>query len=83
LEALEGTTQQNDPQPEEPACTDNVPGVRHAEDPLPLEIDSLRALPSEVLERPGLIERVRELAERHSPTPPPCPTRTELLRLLA
>ncbi len=47
-----------------------------------LEIASVLALPSEVLARPGIVNRIIELAASHEPVTPPGPTRAELVRLL-
>jgi 2-polyprenyl-6-methoxyphenol hydroxylase-like FAD-dependent oxidoreductase len=47
-----------------------------------MEIVGCLALPQDVLTRPGLAERVLELAANHEAPPPPGPTRDELLRLL-
>jgi hypothetical protein len=48
-----------------------------------IEIRSLLALPQEVLARPGVIDRVREVATTREAVAPPCPSRDELLRMLA
>ena len=48
-----------------------------------VEMTSLLALPSEVMARPGLVDRVLELAGRHRPPVPPGPSRMETLRILA
>jgi 2-polyprenyl-6-methoxyphenol hydroxylase-like FAD-dependent oxidoreductase len=48
-----------------------------------LEIASLLALPQAVLARPGLAGRILEVAGSHQPSPPPGPSRADLLRLLA
>jgi hypothetical protein len=47
-----------------------------------LEITSVLALPSEVLARPGIANRIIELAANHEPVTPTGPTRADLLRLL-
>ncbi len=47
-----------------------------------LEITSLLALPQEVLSRPGLAERILEVAELQAPAQPSGPSRQELLRML-
>jgi len=47
------------------------------------EIGGCLTLPSVVFKRPGFADRVLEVAARHQITPPPGPTREELLRLLA
>jgi 2-polyprenyl-6-methoxyphenol hydroxylase-like FAD-dependent oxidoreductase len=48
-----------------------------------LEITGCLTLPEEVFARPGLVDRVVELAEANPAQPPPGPTRDDLLRLLA
>jgi hypothetical protein len=48
-----------------------------------MEIGGCLALPSVVFKRPGLADRVLEVAARHEIAPPPGPTREELLRLIA
>jgi flavin-dependent dehydrogenase len=48
-----------------------------------IEITSLLALPKEVLARPGIIERIREVAGAHEDSGPPGPARDQLLRILA
>jgi 2-polyprenyl-6-methoxyphenol hydroxylase-like FAD-dependent oxidoreductase len=48
-----------------------------------LEIVSLLALPEEVFARPGVVDRVMELADVHPPVQPPCPSRAELVSMLA
>jgi flavin-dependent dehydrogenase len=48
-----------------------------------LEINSLLALPQEVLARPGLAEQITATAGAHAAVDPPGPSRTELLRMLA
>ncbi|MBV9328984.1 MAG: FAD-dependent monooxygenase [Chloroflexi bacterium] len=47
-----------------------------------LEITSLLALPREVFSRPGIVDRIMELADIHPPAEPPCPTREELVTML-
>jgi 2-polyprenyl-6-methoxyphenol hydroxylase-like FAD-dependent oxidoreductase len=47
-----------------------------------VDIASLLARPEEVLERPGLLERVIELSQASTPEPLPGPTRAELLDLI-
>lgn len=48
-----------------------------------LEIVSLLALPQEVMARPGMAQRIREIAATHTASTPPCPPRKELLRMMA
>ncbi len=48
-----------------------------------IEIFSLLALPEEVLARPGLLDRITEVAAAHEPVAPPGPSREELLRIMA
>jgi hypothetical protein len=48
-----------------------------------MEITGGLALPQEVLTRPGLVERARELAEGRSMPPSPRPTRDQLLTMLS
>jgi 2-polyprenyl-6-methoxyphenol hydroxylase-like FAD-dependent oxidoreductase len=48
-----------------------------------LEIVGCHTLPSEVFARPGMVERVVELAEEHPPVVWPAPSREELLQLVA
>jgi len=48
-----------------------------------IEINSMLALPSEVLARPGLVERIMHVASTHDAIVPPSPSRNELLRMLA
>ena len=48
-----------------------------------VEMRSLLALPQEVMARPGLVDRIRELAGAHEAVTPPGPSRAELLRMLA
>jgi 2-polyprenyl-6-methoxyphenol hydroxylase-like FAD-dependent oxidoreductase len=48
-----------------------------------LELIFVLALPQEIMARPGLAERVRQLAEGRPPTLPPGPSRAELLRMLS
>jgi 2-polyprenyl-6-methoxyphenol hydroxylase-like FAD-dependent oxidoreductase len=48
-----------------------------------LELVYVLALPQEIMARPGLAERVRELADGHPLGPPPGPARAELLRMLS
>jgi hypothetical protein len=47
------------------------------------EIVSLLALPQEVMARPGVIDRIMEVAGTHEAVTPPSPSRDELLRMLA
>ncbi len=48
-----------------------------------LEINSLLALPEDVLARPGLADRIVEVAGTHQPPVPRGPSREEVLRMLA
>lgn len=48
-----------------------------------LEMTGCLALPQEVFARPGVVDKIVELAEAHPPSPIPGPTREELLRLVA
>jgi 2-polyprenyl-6-methoxyphenol hydroxylase-like FAD-dependent oxidoreductase len=48
-----------------------------------LEITGCLTLPEEVFARPGIVDKVVELAEANPPQPMPGPTREELLRLVA
>ena len=48
-----------------------------------VEMRSLLALPQEVMARPGLVDRIKELAGAHEAVVPPEPSRAELLRMLA
>jgi len=48
-----------------------------------LEVAALLALPQEVLARPGMVDRIMEVAGSHEPVMPPGPTREELLHMLA
>jgi len=48
-----------------------------------LEMTALLALPRDVLARPGVVDRIMELADIHPPVAPPGPSRDELLRLAA
>jgi 2-polyprenyl-6-methoxyphenol hydroxylase-like FAD-dependent oxidoreductase len=48
-----------------------------------MEIIGLLTHPQEVFARPGLIDRVMELADVHAPVEPQGPSRPELLRMLA
>jgi 2-polyprenyl-6-methoxyphenol hydroxylase-like FAD-dependent oxidoreductase len=48
-----------------------------------VDIGSLLARPAEVIERPGLLDRVIELSQATTPEPPPGPSRAELLELIA
>jgi 2-polyprenyl-6-methoxyphenol hydroxylase-like FAD-dependent oxidoreductase len=74
--------------PEAPAAKASaalVVAMRHDADVFRgfMDITSCLALPQEVLARPGLAERVSELAAAHDPPPPPGPDREQLLALLA
>jgi 2-polyprenyl-6-methoxyphenol hydroxylase-like FAD-dependent oxidoreductase len=48
-----------------------------------VEMRSLLALPQEVMARPGLVDRIKEVASNHEAIIPPGPSREELLRMLA
>ena len=48
-----------------------------------LEIASVQALPQEVMARPGVVDRILEVASTHEVVTPPGPSREELLRMLA
>jgi flavin-dependent dehydrogenase len=48
-----------------------------------VDIRALLTLPQELLARPGLAERIVEVAGTHEPRVPPAPSREELLRMLA
>jgi hypothetical protein len=48
-----------------------------------LEMRSLLALPQEVMARPGMVDRILEVASTHEVVIPPAPSREELLRMLA
>jgi flavin-dependent dehydrogenase len=48
-----------------------------------VEIRSLLALPQEVMARPGLVDRIVEVAGTHEAVTPPGPSRQELLHMLA
>ena len=48
-----------------------------------LEIVSLLRLPQELMARPGIIDRIMEVARTREAVPPPGPSRGELLRILA
>ena len=47
------------------------------------EIRSLLALPQEVMARPGVVDRIMEVASIHEAVVPPGPSRAELLHMLA
>lgn len=48
-----------------------------------IEVYSLLALPGEVLARPGITDRIRRVAQAHEATQLPCPSRQQLLHILA
>jgi hypothetical protein len=48
-----------------------------------LEIIGCLALPAEVFSRPGLVERVLQVASEHEPAPVPGPDRERLMRLVS
>jgi hypothetical protein len=45
------------------------------------EMRTMLALPQEVMARPGLVDRIREIADAHEAPTPPGPSREELLRM--
>jgi hypothetical protein len=47
------------------------------------EFRSLLALPQEVMARPGVVDRIMEVADAHEAFMPPGPSREELLHVLA
>jgi flavin-dependent dehydrogenase len=47
------------------------------------EMRSMLALPQEVMARPGMVDRIMEVAGTHEAVNPPGPSRPELLRMLA
>jgi hypothetical protein len=47
------------------------------------EMRSLLALPQEVMARPGVVDRIMEVAGAHEAVMPPGPSREELFRMLA
>lgn len=47
------------------------------------EIRSVLTLPQEVMARPGLVDRIMEVADSHEPVTPPGPSREQLLHMLA
>jgi len=47
------------------------------------EMRSLLALPQEVMARPGVVDRIMEVAGTHEAVIPPGPSREELLHMLA
>jgi 2-polyprenyl-6-methoxyphenol hydroxylase-like FAD-dependent oxidoreductase len=48
-----------------------------------VEMRSLLALPSQVMARPGMVDRIMEVADTHEAVIPPGPSREELLHMLA
>jgi hypothetical protein len=48
-----------------------------------VEMRSLLALPQEVMARPGLVDRIMEVASTHEAVEPSGPSRDELLHMLA
>jgi hypothetical protein len=48
-----------------------------------VEMRSLLALPQEVMARPGMVDRILEVAGTHEAVVPPGPSRQELLQMLA
>ena len=47
-----------------------------------LEIATVQALPQEVMRRPGVVDRIMEVASTHEVVVPPAPSRQQLLRML-
>jgi hypothetical protein len=47
------------------------------------EIRSMLTLPQEVMARPGVVDRIMEVASAHEAVAPPGPSRQELLHMLA
>ena len=47
------------------------------------EMRSLLALPQEVMARPGVVNRIMEVASTHEEVIPPGPSREELLQMVA
>ena len=47
-----------------------------------LEIRSVQALPQEIMARPGVVDRIMQVASTHKAVIPPGPSREELLRML-
>jgi 2-polyprenyl-6-methoxyphenol hydroxylase-like FAD-dependent oxidoreductase len=47
-----------------------------------LEIRSVKALPQEIMARPGVVDRIMEIASTHDAVTPPSPSREQLLRML-
>ena len=47
-----------------------------------LEIRSVQALPQEIMARPGVVDRIMQVASTHEAVIPPGPSREELLRIL-
>jgi hypothetical protein len=47
-----------------------------------LEIATVHALPKEVMARPGVVDRIMDVASTHEAVVPPAPSREELLRML-
>lgn len=48
-----------------------------------MEIVSVRTLARDVMARPGIAQRIMEVAAAHDPSVPPGPSRDEVLRMLA
>ncbi len=48
-----------------------------------METNALLALPQDILARPGVVDRIMEVAGAHEAVAPPGPSRDELLRMLA
>ena len=47
-----------------------------------LEIRSVQALPQEIMARPGVVDRIMQVANTHEAVIPPGPSREALLRML-
>jgi hypothetical protein len=47
------------------------------------ELRSMLALPQEVMARPGVVDRIMEVAGTHEAVTPPGPSREELLHMVA
>ena len=83
-----GSRGRSDPQPTDPRA--NVAdalaiAMRYDADVFraAAEVRTMLALPQEVMARPGLVDRIREIADAREAPIPPGPSREELLRMLA